>query len=355
MKTDANPSQQVIDNALKLLAIVVLLAWCFAILRPFIMLIAWGAIIATALYPVALMIAGKTRLSEGKASSLLSLIGVILLLIPLVALSTGIYTSASELFTGLQDGTLVFPKPKPNIQELPVIGDKLYAMMTLAATNLEGAFAKYGDELRQLSSSAASVVGSLAGGLLQFIIATIIAGAFMNHAAACKTGLMRLVDRMTQGAGQSLVELSTATVRGVVQGVIGVAAIQSVLAAIGLVVAGVPAAGIWALGVLLIAIVQLPPILALLPAIIYLFSVGTTTTATLFLVWCILVSGSDAVLKPMLLSRGSHVPTLVILLGALGGMAMSGIIGLFVGSVVLSLGYQLLSSWLSHNSTEESQ
>ena len=148
------------------------------------------------------------------------------------------------------------------------------------------------------------------------------------------------------GKGEELVQLSKSTVRSVVQGVIGVAVIQSMMSAIGLVIAGVPAAAFWALAVLLIAIIQLPPILALLPAIIYMFSVESTLAASLFLVWCILVSGSDAILKPVLLSRGSHIPMLVILLGALGGMAMSGIVGLFVGAVILSLSYELMMAWL---------
>jgi predicted PurR-regulated permease PerM len=156
-----------------------------------------------------------------------------------------------------------------------------------------------------------------------------------------------LAARLTGGRGEELVNLSKVTVRSVVQGVIGVAVIQSVASAIGLVIAGVPAAAFWALVVLLIAIIQLPPILALLPAIIYMFSVESTMAASIFLVWCLLVSGSDAFLKPVLLSRGSHIPMLVILLGALGGMAMSGIVGLFVGAVVLSLTYELMMVWLN--------
>ncbi|WP_023604706.1 AI-2E family transporter, partial [Aliivibrio logei] len=134
---------------------------------------------------------------------------------------------------------------------------------------------------------------------------------------------------------------------------IGVAVIQSMMAGLGMAFAGVPAIGLWMLLVMLVAIIQLPPILALLPVIFYVFSVDTTTTAVIFLIWCIIVSGSDAILKPMLLSRGSNIPMLVILLGALGGMAMSGIVGLFVGAVVLSLTYQLFTVWLDSESKEE--
>lgn len=119
-------------------------------------------------------------------------------------------------------------------------------------------------------------------------------------------------------------------------------------------IAGVPATGLWMLAVLILAIIQLPPILVLGPVMAYLFAVETTTVAVLFTVWGILVSASDVVLKPMLMGRGVDIPMLVILLGALGGMMMSGIIGLFVGAVVLGLGYKLLMTWLEQaDSTEQ--
>lgn len=352
MKLNEQFSNHAIDAAIKIAAVAILTYWCFSILRPFLLLVVWGAIIATALYPVAVAISNKTGLSKGKSSGLLSFIGVLLLLIPLIALSSGIYTSASELVTGLQDGSVTVPKPKASLQEIPLVGEKVYSAMVYASSNLEGAFIKYADEIKQFASKTASVLGSVGGGFVQFIISTIIAGAFMSNAEKCQLGLTKLVTRLTHGKGEELVQLSKSTVRSVVQGVIGVALIQSVLSAIGLVVAGVPAASIWALAVLLVAIIQLPPILALLPAIIYMFSVESTFAASLFLVWCLLVSGSDAILKPVLLSRGSDIPMLVILLGALGGMAMSGIVGLFVGAVVLSLTYQLLVAWLDTEPSE---
>jgi predicted PurR-regulated permease PerM len=113
-------------------------------------------------------------------------------------------------------------------------------------------------------------------------------------------------------------------------------------------VAGVPAAGVWALFILVLAIAQLPPLLVLLPAIIYVFSTGdSTTTAVIFTIWSVLVSFSDAALKPLLLGRGVEAPMLVILLGAIGGMIHSGIVGLFLGAVILALGYKLLLAWLA--------
>ncbi|OCH22176.1 AI-2E family transporter [Aliivibrio logei] len=353
MKLEANFSKQAIDAFIKIAAIAILLYWCFSILRPFILLVVWGGIIATALYPVVSWGHNKFRISKGKVSGGLAFVGVLLLLVPLIALSTGLYTSGSELISGYQDGTISIPKPAASMADWPVIGEKAYAFGVQVSSNLESVLLKYGEEVKAIAGQLASLAGSLGGGFIQFIISTIIAGVFMANADKCERAFIVIADRLTGEHGEALTTLSKKTVRSVVQGVIGVAVIQSMMAGLGMAFAGVPAIGLWMLLVMLVAIIQLPPILALLPVIFYVFSVDTTTTAVIFLIWCIIVSGSDAILKPMLLSRGSNIPMLVILLGALGGMAMSGIVGLFVGAVVLSLTYQLFTVWLDSESKEE--
>jgi len=152
--------------------------------------------------------------------------------------------------------------------------------------------------------------------------------------------------------GTALTDLSILTVRSVVKGVLGVALIQAALAAIGLVVIDAPAAGLLAGAVLVLAIIQLPPWLVLLPVAIWYYSVAEAVPATLFLVYALAVSLSDAVLKPMLLGRGVDTPMLVILLGAIGGALTEGIVGLFVGAVVLALGYELFTAWLAPDEAE---
>jgi len=353
MPDKSNFSVQAIDAFIKIAAMSLLIFWCFSILQPFILLVVWGGIIATALYPIVTWTNSKFGISKGKASAVLATIGVLLLLIPLIALSTGLYTGGSALVIGFQEGTLVIPTPNISIKDWPVIGEKTYAFALQASSNLESMLTNYSEEVKNVVKKLASFIGSLGSSLIEFIISTIIAGAFMVNAEKCERAFVLVAIRLTGEQGKGLTTLSKTTVRSVVQGVIGVAVIQSMLAGVGIAFAGIPGLGLWMLLVLLVAIIQLPPILALLPAIIYAFTVGTTTTAVIFLVWCILVSGSDAILKPMLLSRGSDTPILVILLGALGGMAMSGIIGLFVGAVVLSLTYQLFTVWLDNEAEDK--
>jgi predicted PurR-regulated permease PerM len=144
-------------------------------------------------------------------------------------------------------------------------------------------------------------------------------------------------------------------VRSVTLGILGVAMIQALLASLGLLVVGVPGAGLWALLVLILAIVQLPTILVLGPIIVYVFSTSTTVTAVVFAIWSILVGISDAFLKPLLMGRGVDVPMLVIFIGAIGGFMTSGIIGLFIGAIILALGYKLYLIWLDQDTQQDAE
>jgi predicted PurR-regulated permease PerM len=183
-------------------------------------------------------------------------------------------------------------------------------------------------------------------GILKFVISIIIAGVLLAQAGQGHRTAHALAARVAGQRGGELVDLAVATVRSVTQGILGVALIQSILSGLGCLVAGVPGAGLWALLVLLLAIVQLPSLLVLGPIIIYVFSTASTVTAVLFMVWSLLVGLSDNFLKPILLGRGVQVPMVVIFIGAIGGFITSGIIGLFVGATILTLGYKLFLAWL---------
>jgi predicted PurR-regulated permease PerM len=129
-------------------------------------------------------------------------------------------------------------------------------------------------------------------------------------------------------------------------GVLGIAAIQGIMAGLGMMLVDVPAAGLIALIVLVFAIAQIPPIVVLAPVIFYVFSVTSTSVAITFMIWCFVINFTDMVLKPLLLGRGVDAPMLVILLGAIGGMLLLGIAGLFIGAIVLALGYTLFQEWV---------
>lgn len=227
-----------------------------------------------------------------------------------------------------------------------MIGEKLYKIWGLASSNLEAAIIHLAPQLKAFGKWLLTAVTGTGFGVLQFVFSLIIAGVFLANASAGYKVTRAIFTRLAGDQGGDFTDLAGATVRSVAQGVLGIAIIQGILAGIGLIAAGVPAAGLWALLVLVLAIVQLPPLLVLLPIIFYVFSTASAVTAVLFMIWSILVSISDTFLKPLFLGRGVEIPMLIILIGAIGGMMTSGIIGLFVGAVVLALGYKLFMAWL---------
>ncbi|MEJ2177286.1 MAG: AI-2E family transporter, partial [Gammaproteobacteria bacterium] len=184
---------------------------------------------------------------------------------------------------------------------------------------------------------------------LKFVVSILIAGVLLANDAGGGRAARAVATRLAGERGTTAVERAVATVRSVTLGILGVAMIQALLASLGMLVVGVPGAGLWALLVLILAIVQLPTILVLGPIIVYVFSTSTTVTAVVFAIWSILVGISDAFLKPLLMGRGVDVPMLVIFIGAIGGFMTSGIIGLFLGAIILALGYKLYLIWLDQD------
>ena len=337
-----------IESAIKIGILFAMVVATFRIIQPFIMPVAWGIIIAVAVEPlvgkIAKMLGGRRK----SASVLFSLVVIAALVIPSAMLVSSSIDQVQSLATNLENDTLKIPPPPAGVEEWPVIGSSLYKSWSLASTNLEAALHKFAP---QLKAGAVALLGKIGGGVkavFMFIISVAIAGALLATAEKGTTVMTRIINRFAgDKEGPDIITLATATIRGVMQGVIGVAVIQSVLAAIGMLLVGVPAAGLWAGLVLLLAIIQLPPVIVLGPIAAWVFTFADTMPAVLFLIWALLVSGCDGFLKPILMGRGVDAPMLVILIGALGGMMLSGIIGLFVGAVVVAIMYTLFMEWIA--------
>ena len=335
-----------IEIAIRIGLIAALIVWSFQIFEPFRRPVIWGILIALATYPVFCWLRAKLGERNGLAATLYTLLALAILITPTVMLSTSLIESAQNLSQGLKEGTVVVPPPPESVATWPVIGKPLDRIWSLASVNLEEALKQLEPHLKAFSSWLLSVVAGAGMGVLQFVIAIIIAGVLLAKASGGQRTARAIFIRLAGDRGEELADLAGATVRSVARGVLGVALIQALLAGIGLIAAGVPGAGFWALIVLLLAIVQLPALLILGPIIVYVFSVETTVTAVVFMIWSIIVSASDSFLKPLFLGRGVEVPMLVILIGAIGGMILSGIIGLFVGPIILAISYTLFMAWL---------
>jgi predicted PurR-regulated permease PerM len=207
-------------------------------------------------------------------------------------------------------------------------------------------------KIGELAKTALGFVAGIGSGLLQFLAAFIIAGILMAFGQSGGRGSRAISERIAGTArGGELVRLSTATIRAVAQGVIGVAFIQAIIVGLALLVAGIPWAGALAGIVLILGIAQLPALIVTLPAIIYLWSSGDygNAAAITYTVMLFLSGMADNVLKPLMLGRGVDAPMPVVLLGALGGMATAGILGMFVGATLLALGYQIFMAWVAAN------
>jgi predicted PurR-regulated permease PerM len=337
-----------IEAAIRIGLVFLLVLWCFNIVRPFILLVLWGTIIAVAVYPMFEKLQSVLGGRQKLAATLMTLIALALLIIPSVMLSESVIESSQTLVKQMKEGTLDIPPPSDRVKTWPLVGEKLHNAWSLASNNLSAALSKYKDQLKEFAKLLLSVAAEAGGVVLKFIVSIIIAGILLVYAKSGIEAVEKVSVRlMGEELGKKFTGMAGATIRSVVQGVLGVAVIQAVLAAIGLLVIGVPYAGIWTLLVLLMAIIQLPTIIILGPIIVYVFTITTTVPAVIFMIWSLLVGVSDSFLKPLLLGRGLDIPMLVILLGAIGGMILSGIIGLFVGAVVLAVGYKLFLVWLN--------
>jgi len=341
--------QQAKDTVVQLVVGLLFVYVAYRILRPFVPLIVWGGVIAIAIYPLFSKLGERLGGRRKLVSSLLVLAAIGVILGPVIAVSASLVETAQELSEEVDQGTLEIPPPPPRVKSWPVVGAKAHEFWRLASDDLQRFAETYGAQMKPVAGRL--LAGAVGAGVfvIQLLVSVLIAGVFLIHAESSIRGVDALSGRIFGAErGKAFNDLSAKTVRSVATGVLGVAFILALLAGLGMVVAGVPYAGVWSVLVLLLAIMQLPPLIVLLPIAIWLF--GTTDSQILawgFLVWSILVSLSDGALKALFLGRGVEIPMLVILLGAIGGMILQGFIGLFVGAVALALFYQLLTEWLS--------
>jgi predicted PurR-regulated permease PerM len=228
-----------------------------------------------------------------------------------------------------------------------VVGAPLDQFWRLADANFGQALANIEPQLRASGVWLLSLVAGAGFGMLSFLAAIVIAGVLLAHSAAAERLAEAVAVRLMGARGVDLVHLAEQTIRGVARGVLGTALIQALLVGIGLVAAGIPGAAFLTLLSFLLSVIQIGPALILLGAVAYKFSLGFTVGAFLFFAWCVLAGISDNFLKPILLSRGGDVPVWVILIGTLGGLIAHGLIGLFVGPIVVSLGYRLFQVWIA--------
>lgn len=341
-----------VDVAIRLIVLFTLVFWCFKIIEPFLLVVAWGIIIAIALFPVFEKLRSSLGGRSGLAAALISLTLVAILVVPAFMLTESLLSGAQALADAGSRGTLDLSPPE-SVADWPLVGESVYRVWQDAATNLPKFLSDFTPQLKAFGGWVLETVAGTGIGLLMFVISFIIAGVLLANATRGVQAAEAFAARLAGSRGPEFASLSSLTIRNVALGIVGVAILQSVVLGIGFLAIGLPAAGLLAMIVLILCIVQIGPGLVALPAIFYVVSTSDTLPALLFTVWTLVATFGDGILKPVIFGRGAGVPTIVIFLGAIGGMLSAGIIGLFVGAVVLSLGYELYIAWLEDTPVEE--
>jgi predicted PurR-regulated permease PerM len=345
-------SKNAIDALVRLSILVLLAYWAGRLVQPFLVPIAWSIILVIVLYPAYSWSIRRLHLPPAIAAGLIVVLCLVILLGPATWLGLSLGTTLRWFAQRTASGELRIPPPFEAVRTWPLIGPKAYGLWKLASVNLTEAFAKMEPMLRPLGSRLLLLASSAGLSMFKFIISVIIAGFLFKPGPSMVKSASVIFRRLTTEHGDEYVQLVGVTIRNLARGLIGVALLQSLLVGIGLIVAGVPAAGLISLSVLILAIVQVGSAILIIPLVIWSFFAMDTSAAILFSAYMVPVSLVDNVLRPLIMTRGLKTPTLVILIGLLGGVWVHGLIGLFVGPIVLAIGWDLLGIWIWQRATD---
>jgi predicted PurR-regulated permease PerM len=345
-------ASRLLDVLIRAAFIGVLAVLCYVVFAPFLTLMAWALILAITLYPLQRALARRIGGRQGLAATIVVISGCLLIVGPAALLMNSFGSSIHDLVRAVQNNTLEIPAPRQGIEEWPLVGKRIHEVWSKAHTDLPALVESMQPKIGELARKALSIVASIGVGMLQFLASFIVAGILMAYGEAGTRGSRAIFQRIAGSErGESFARLSTATIRAVAQGVIGIAFVQAILVGLALLVAHIPWAGVLAAITLVLSVAQVPALIVTLPAIGYIWSSGNygNGAAIAYTIILLLAGMADNVLKPLMLGRGVDVPMPVVLLGALGGMATGGILGMFVGATLLALGYQIFMSWVAAN------
>jgi len=340
---------RMLDVLIRAGLILAMVLLCYRIFAPFMTLLAWAVILAVMLYPLHRALAARMGGRQGRAATTIVVLGLVLVVAPTAVLTSSLGDSVQNLISGVQNNTLHVPPPRDGVATWPLVGKKLHALWSTAHEDLPGLIQRMQPKVDELAKAALRFVAGIGVDVLKFIASIIIAGILMAYGSAGQRGSRAIFSRVTGSArGDEFVRLSTQTIRAVALGVLGIAVLQALIVGVALIIAHVPWPGALAAITLVLGIAQVPAAIVTLPVIGYIWSSGhyADGDAILYTVMLLVGASADNVLKPLMLGRGVDAPMPVVLIGALGGMATGGILGMFVGATILALGYQIFMGWV---------
>lgn len=335
----------VVEVAVRL-AILGLFAWVsLSLIAPFGLIIAWAVILAVAAGPAHDWLGRRFGGRPKLAAALMTLLGLVIIFGPITLLAVSLVGTIEHVTALLLDGEMQIPGPVEQLLEWPPIGPALHGFWTQTTGNLSGFFKDYGTEIAGVGTFLLGSALHVTGGVIAFGVAVVLAGLLLNPGHGLAERAQGLVSHVVGARGAHFLDLAGHTVRNVAQGVIGVSLLQALLIGGGLMVAGIPAYGLLTLVAAVLGVVQIGQTVLVIPILVWVWIERDPMSAILLGIWLVPVGLIDNVLKPLVMARGIATPMPVIILGVLGGTVAYGLIGLFLGPIVLAVFYELLVAW----------
>jgi predicted PurR-regulated permease PerM len=349
MTNSTRPSIDVTHTTLSVIFLALLGAAAFWVLRPFLTSIVWATIVSVAAWPLLLRLDAMLGRRRGLAVTLITVTILLVVFVPVTLALVTIVKNAREISAEIRSlDSISVPGPPAALERVPIAGERLAdEWRQFAALSPEQRSAAVTPHVQTALQWFAAKAGSLGTMLIQFLLTTVIAAILFAKGEVVRDGILRFATRLAGRHGHDVAILAAQTIRGVVLGVVGTALIQTAVGGLGLLVTGVPAAALLSAVMLFFCLAQLGPILVMIPPVAWLYWSGSGGRGTTLLVFAVVAGTLDNFVRPILIKRGANVPIVLIFSGVIGGLIAFGIVGLFIGPVVLTVAYTLLASWVS--------
>lgn len=335
-----------VELSIRIGVLALLLYGAFTLIRPFVTIAIWSAVLTVALYPLYDWIVGQLGGRRRLAALLLTVVSLLIVIGPITWLVLGLVDGIQTMSARFHPEIPTLPPPPDTIKSWPLVGEPIYQFWELASSNLRAALGMIIPQLKPLGSVLLQVGADAGVGALKFFVAIILAGFLFSPAPSLLDGVRKFSRRVASARGEEFVGLAGATIRSVSRGVIGISVLQALLVGVGLLVAGIPGASLITFAVLILGIIQIGPSIILIPLIIWTWMTMETTAALLFTAYMVPVNLLDNILRPLVMGHGLSTPMPIILLGVIGGTISYGITGLFLGPIILAVFWELLVAWL---------
>jgi predicted PurR-regulated permease PerM len=336
------------DRLLVQILLLALFGACLWVMVPFWSALFWGAVLAFASWPLMRLLTRALKGRESLAAAILTLGWMVLVLAPLVWLGFNLADHVRDATAFVKDVQVDgLPDPPTWLAGIPLVGERLVGYWNTIDQQGAALLVSVRPYLGQVGNWLLARSAQIGGGILELTLSIVFVFFFYRDGPRVAAFVLSLLERLIGDRAQYYLDLVAGTVQRVVNGVIGTAAAQAVLALIGFLIAGVPGALVLGIGTFLLSLVPMGPPLIWIPATAWLAWRGDYGMAIFLGLWgTFIVSGVDNVLKPYLISRGGNLPLVIVLLGVFGGLLAFGFIGLFIGPTLLAVAYSLLLDWV---------